>query len=591
MRKIVDPRQIPLVDPYEHVLSPLARKVLDTGWQGVFRKVILRLMPANALADRFHESMGAPTKELYSVAGLMFIMEFMNWTAKQAADAYMLDIGVQYALNLDPGGQSMSSRTVERYRQLFRELDLAAAVQERVTKALIEALELSLAKQRTDSTHIFSDMAMFGRTQLMAVTVKRFLTQVQRGDRPAYDALPEELRARYAPSANHLFGDTGRDAESRRTTRQQVAEDMYALIKQFAEYPVHTARTTYKNLERVFSEQCAIDEKQVKIKQKTGSRVMQNPSDPDATYDGNKGSGYQVQVSETCDENNEVQLITAVLPQTAADTDPESYTELQDQLAKNGRLPETMLADTSYGSDGNVQVAQKAGVELVSPVNISKRDPDKLHLNDFTIDAETDHVLTCPAGHAPLESVHDPETKQTTTRFDADKCACCPFASVCPATGKQQRILKHSPAQRRRAERYQAEQTPEFRKTYAKRAGTEGTFRRLKQCTGLGHLRVRGAPAVFNAIHLKVAGWNVMQAAKSKKMRESLARPDRLEALHARIAGVFSRFCAFVSHFIPFHRPIQTIYPRFSCALTNSYELANQRLPLLSALSSKGELA
>jgi len=571
MRKIVNPRQIPLIDLYEHVLSPLARKRLDRGWQGVFRSVILGLLPADALADKFHESMGAPTKELYSMAGLMFIMEFKNWTAEEAADAYMFDVGVQYALNLDPAGQSLSSRTVERYRQLFRELELAIEVQERVTNTLVESLELSVATQRTDSTHIFSDMAQFGRTQLMAVTVKRFLTQVLRHDRQAYEALPEDLRARYAPSANRLFGDTGRDAESRRTTRQQVAEDMYALIKHFAEEPAHTTRTTYKNLERVFSEQCDVVEERVEVKEKAGSRVMQNPSDPDATYDGKKGPGYQVQAAETCDENNEVQLITGALPQTAADTDPESYEAVQDDLAEHGRLPETMLTDTSYGSDDNVQAAKKAGVELVSPVNVSKRNPDKLHLDDFTIDAETDRVRACPAGHAPLESTHDPETEQTTTRFDTAVCAQCPLASRCPVTGKKQRTLKHTPAQRRRAERYQVEQTPEFRRTYAKRAGIEGTFRRLKQCTGLGRLRVRGRPAVFSAIRLKIAGWNVMQAAKSKKMRDLLAQPDKLEALRTRLQGVFGPFCAFITHFFSFHGRLQALCRGFCHDHTNTY--------------------
>ena len=32
-----------------------------------------------------------------------------------------------------------------------------------------------------------------------------------------------------------------------------------------------------------------------------------NPSDPDATYDGHKGNGYQVQLAETCGEDNDVQ--------------------------------------------------------------------------------------------------------------------------------------------------------------------------------------------------------------------------------------------------------------------------------------------
>ena len=140
MRHIVDPRQTALLDPYEHVFSPVARKSIDQGWQGVFREVILELLPVEAVAVHFHATLGQPTKELYSMAGLVFIMQFNDWTAEKAAEAYMLDLGVMYALNLPPGGQSMCSRTVERYGKLFREEELGSEVFERVTTALIEAL-------------------------------------------------------------------------------------------------------------------------------------------------------------------------------------------------------------------------------------------------------------------------------------------------------------------------------------------------------------------------------------------------------------------------------------------------------------------
>ena len=60
------------------------------------------------------------------------------------------------------------------------------------------------------------DMALFGRTRMMGVAVKRLLTQLRRHDREAYDALPEELRTRYQPSGYLLFGDVKKDSESRR---------------------------------------------------------------------------------------------------------------------------------------------------------------------------------------------------------------------------------------------------------------------------------------------------------------------------------------------------------------------------------------
>jgi hypothetical protein len=70
-------------------------------------------------------------------------------------------------------------------------------------------------------------MAQFGRTRMMGVTIKRFLTQLKRHDTAAYDALPEELRTRYQPSGYLLFGDTKKDAEGRRLLREQVAQDMH----------------------------------------------------------------------------------------------------------------------------------------------------------------------------------------------------------------------------------------------------------------------------------------------------------------------------------------------------------------------------
>ena len=53
-----------------------------------FREVILELMPAQIIAGEFHSDLGRPTKELFSVAGLIFIAEFMDWTTEQAAQEY-----------------------------------------------------------------------------------------------------------------------------------------------------------------------------------------------------------------------------------------------------------------------------------------------------------------------------------------------------------------------------------------------------------------------------------------------------------------------------------------------------------------------
>ena len=77
------------------------------------------------------------------------------------------------------------------------------------------------------------------------------MTQVQRHDPAAYANLPEALRQRYAPSEHLLFGDVARDRESRRLLRQQVAEDLHQVLRQFADQPAHAKRSSYQAMERI----------------------------------------------------------------------------------------------------------------------------------------------------------------------------------------------------------------------------------------------------------------------------------------------------------------------------------------------------
>ena len=71
MRHTVNPQQGRLFDPFEGMIPPLGRDRIQKGWQGIFRTCLLELMPAQQLGRHFSPTMGRPTKELYSVAGLL----------------------------------------------------------------------------------------------------------------------------------------------------------------------------------------------------------------------------------------------------------------------------------------------------------------------------------------------------------------------------------------------------------------------------------------------------------------------------------------------------------------------------------------
>jgi len=522
MRNIVNPQQTRLFDPFDSVLTEKTRKRLLDGWHGVFRHVILELMPVDAVSKHFDSAMGRPTKELYSIAGLLLIKEFKNWTSDEALEAYSFNMAIHYALNLEPVAQDIGMRTLERYVSLFEEDAIAKATMDEITVKLVEILGIKIDKQRLDSTHIFSDMANFGRTRLMGVAIKRFLTQVIRSDKDGYNSLEESFRNRYAPGVNQLFADTKKDSESRRLLRQQVAEDMHFIVRHFSCNEKHNNKDTYKAVERIFYEQCEVHEDKITIKKKTGGNVMQNPSDADATYDGHKGSGYQVQLSETCSDDNEVQLITSAIAQTAVESDANALEGVLEDLKSNDLVPEEMVVDTGYAGDENVQLADEQGVELVGPVpGCSIEDDEHLNVDDFNIDEESEKVICCPAGHAPESSEHNSDTGKTKTVMSESTCGKCEFRRQCPVKKTRDGYqLDHTAKDRRIAARRKEQDTEVFKDRYKIRGGIEGTNSGLKRKTGLGRLRVRGRPAVYHAIYLKIAGWNIMRASVCAKMRE-----------------------------------------------------------------------
>lgn len=452
MKHAIDPKQKWLFDTEHHHFSGVGRRRLEQGWQGIFRTTLLELMPVEKLGTDFSQDQGRPTKELYAMAGLMVIQQMQGWTAEEAADAYMFDLSVQYALNVGHHQVELSARSVERYQRIFREKELAQDVFAKVTATLVKNLGLEIEKQRLDSTHIFSDMATFSRTQLMGVCIRRFLSQLKRHHQNLFFTLGADVRERYASSEKRLFGQRAKDRSSRERLRQQVAEDLLLLLDRFADHERVVGMSSYKAMKRVFEEQCEVKDNKVVLRTKTGGRVMQNPSDPDASYDGHKGSGYQIQLSETCHSDNPVQLITAALAEPAAEDDGHALVKVVEHLEAEGLKPAELVADTLYGSDDNQQFCEAKSIDLVAPV----RGPT-------------------PADHIPA------------------------------TTPKQQRL----------ARRRELEQTEAWQARYHLRAPIEGTNSGLKRRLGCGRLRVRGKQSVFNVLYLKVTGWNILRAAST----------------------------------------------------------------------------
>jgi Transposase DDE domain len=555
VRYMEDPRQAELFDGFQSILSPLAYSRLQHGWQHLFRCAILKLLPAKALGEHFHPAMGRPTKELYSMAGLLFIMEFRDWTHEQATDAYMFNVDLQYALNLKPENQSLCRRTLERYILLFRQDELAQEVMHDVTAELVKLLDLDVSKQRLDSTHIESNMAKFGRIRLMATAVRRFLVQLKRYDEQSYSQISEGFRKRYEAAPQAIFGWNKLDDDGVNELRQGIAEDLAYLVETFRRDNVPRVRAAYQMMVKIFEQQCEVVGERVAVRKHPGGEIVCNPSDPEATLDGHKGSGYQVQLSETCGADNEVQLIVSAIPETACQTDSAALAVVIDDLKTSGFKPSELLADTAYGGDENHSRCLAEEIDLITPTPgkcpANQVDSERFTVADFTVEPGVKtgpwgreipdpQCVACPAGLEPVRSFYDDSTQQIEILQFPVVCNACPLRDRCPTRDASGwKIVTISLKQVRLINRRRRERTEEFQGKYRKRSGIESTNSLVKRVTGLARLRVRGRKSVFMSIYLKVAGWNVLRAAAVRSLIKKLKKSGET-ASFAQCSGILN---------------------------------------------------
>lgn len=166
-----------------------------------------------------------------------------------------------------------------------------------------------------------------------------------------------------------------------------------------------------KNLKRGQKEHCHLSgDKDNPVVLKKSNEIpsdsLQNPSDPDATYSGHKGQGYQVQVMETfCDDEKEkahsLNLITHVDVEPAHISDANAIVPALESVEKRDLKPKELQADSLYGSDDNCESAEKEGVELIAPT-MGSIDKEKVSLADFQFSSKGE-IIACPRGNAPAK--------------------------------------------------------------------------------------------------------------------------------------------------------------------------------------------
>jgi hypothetical protein len=540
MIRIKDHKTPYMFDPFEY-LGPKRRKMLDDSWAGVFRDHVRHVLPVHLLAKHYSSDNGRPTNELGAMMGAMLLQHMHDLTDQETAEQIAFNIQWHYALDITSNSDSdayVCHKSIWTTRELMTEHGLYNAVFEATGQKLAKVFKVDTSLQRIDSVHIFSNMRHLGRIGIFVATIKKFFVNLKRHHRQEFDSLSQVLKDRYLRKEEESAFAMVKPSESTKTL-QMVGNDLFFLVERFRSHDESSTMSTYQLMVRVLKEQCIVEHDEatcenrvtIKANKDVPSDSLQNPSDPDAGYDGHKGKGYQVQIAETYSnsedkDNPQLSLITHIDVEPAHASDANALLPYIETTRKKNLAPREILADSAYGSDNNHEQAGKEGIELIAPT-MGKRKDALCSLADFEFTAEG-AITACPQGHKPVKVKK--KKGRFSIAFEMVTCSCCPQFQDCPSkSGKQDRsYIRYDEKVARLAQRRIIERTDDFKERYRFRAGVEATMSQLDRRTGIKHLRVRGMKAVCFAATLKASALNILRAAAFRKRQNMGKTPGNL---------------------------------------------------------------
>ena len=543
--------QFDFLDPFQQMGEKM-RQDLESSWAGTFYREVFCRIDETPFAVLYSDQPSRPNAAINVLVGAEILKAGFGWSDEELWDQLRFNLQVRYALGLrNMSVMPFEMRTVYNFRQrVSRRMqesgeNLIEQVFIQVTDEQLAALELKTGQQRMDSVLVASNIRQMSRLQLLVEVVQRVWRMLTEADQGLCTTFFEP----------YLKGTAGQYCY--RVTGDEVSEHLVA-VGQLMHHLVHRLATdyadhpTYRVLQRVFEEHFALaagdEAEKGHIRLKTGEELsassLQSPDDWEATYRVKRGAGHQGYVgnlTETCDPENEVQLITMVQVAPNTTDDEQFLVEGLPELKERTDV-EALWTDGGYTGPAAEDVLREEQVEHI-PTNLRGRRTaaERLGLETFTWAVDADGVpvtVTCP-GKQKAKVKRGRKKDRFVAYFDQPGCETCPFAAGCPARPMKRREGRSLNVSSRQVQvallRQRAAKTRGKGKNW--RAAIESTVRSVTHPFGgqRGKLPVRGQIRVTQVLTCSALMVNLRRIWRHE---QQLARNKSQEA-----ASLLTRCC------------------------------------------------
>lgn len=489
-------QQIAFTDSFNGLTSR-EQKALENSWAKTFAEDIFPSIKEEPFRVLYSGSASRPNTPVNICIGALIIKELFSLSDDEVVENLMLDPRYQYALHTTSyEEQPLSDKTLSRFRKRCYDyeaaygVDLLHGCMTDLGSKIAKMMDISPRIKRMDSMMIAANIRKLSRVELLYTCVAKLVIYFHKNGQ---DEFIKGFEHYYDPNDYNkaFYYNTSSGTEEQLRT---ILEDADRLLSMCGSD--YDEVTEYQLLVRCLSEQTVVEEavRRLRTKEDGGlhSGMLQNPSDPDATFRTKAGKEYQGYVA-----NLEEAVGSGGSVVTDYQYEQNNYSDsqfLKDSLERTPQQAETvtLVADGAYSGKENHDLASEKNIRLVN-TDLSGKTVDDI-LGDFEFNESGTKVLRCPAGYEPKSCGYTGEkSQQFHISFQREQCAGCPNKNRCRAKlHKRVSSVIVSIKARERARQQKFMGTEEFRSLFRIRNGVETVPSMLRRLYHADRMPVRG---------------------------------------------------------------------------------------------------
>lgn len=503
------------IDDQYYSLTSREKKFLHNSWAHYFAENIFPKIDESRFAELYSDNAASrPGTPINICVGALLIKELRNQSDDDFLESLMFDYRYQYALHTSSmEEQPMSDRTLGRFRARCLEYeaktgkDLLKEEILNLSSEMASIMQIDGSTRRMDSMMVASNIRKLSRLELLYTCLANMVKELNDS---LGTSLPEQL-IHYTMSEDRnqvIYHNKSDETVDKIATILDDCKTVVALCSD-----AYQESNNYLLLQRVLSEQTVIEEDgsyRLRTKEDGGMRadMLQNPSDPDATFRekaGRQHKGYTANIVESVGDGCSIVTDYDLAPNIHSDS--EFARETFERLGKQEKKT-TIVADGAFGGSRNIELAKENNIDLVT-TNLTGRETADINA-DFAFSEDGTRVVKCPGGHEPKSCSYNPASGQCICSFYLKDCKGCPHYKECnPKEFKRTCRKVVSITGKRRAEQQRFRSSEEFSRFSKIRNGVETVPSYLRRAHNVDHMPVRGLQRCKLFFGLKVCGSNI----------------------------------------------------------------------------------